>query len=103
FWSFDKDNLRMIRDHHPDAKLMARLEDYASLEECLQDLRPNIVEFNTSNACANDFARVRSVGGRVMVAYMGNNPGSMKNMLSLQPDMVNINDTIGWRKIVSSQ
>jgi len=103
FWSFDTDNLRIIRDHHTDAKLMARLEDYASLEECLQDLRPSIVEFNTSNANANDFALVRSAGGRVMAAYMGNDPGIMKNMLNLQPDMVNINDTIGWRKIVSSQ
>ncbi|MEJ8472815.1 glycerophosphodiester phosphodiesterase [Roseibium algae] len=102
FWSFDPEHLRTIRKINPDANLMARREDYSSLEACLQHLDPGIVEFNMTNVSEAEFAAVRATHAKVMIAFMGDDQKTLGKVHSLQPDIVNINDTLGWRKIISN-
>ena len=92
FWSFDQDALHKIRLHSRDAKLMARPEDFQSLEACLSAFDADILEFNPANASAENIETVRRAGKKAMIAYMGEDPDVMASLLDLQPDLLNVNE-----------
>jgi len=92
FWSADQDWLRRIRQSVPGALLMARPEDFETLDDCLAAFDADIVEFNAFNANGVDFETVRKAGRKVMVAYMGSDTEELVRLLDLQPDIVNVNE-----------
>ena len=92
FWAQDPVRLRTIEEAFPQARLMARAEDFDSLETCLSSLRAGIIEFNASNASLEAFEAVRAAGRRPMIAYMGKDPTEIERLLALKPDLFNVNE-----------
>jgi glycerophosphoryl diester phosphodiesterase len=92
FWSWNTDWLSQVRRAFAGACLMARAEDFETLEDCLAAFGANIVEFNPANADPAAFRDVRAAGGRVMIAYMGDDSDEIDRLLQLQPDLVNVNE-----------
>ncbi|WP_299476203.1 glycerophosphodiester phosphodiesterase family protein [uncultured Roseibium sp.] len=100
FWSFDQELLKTIHRSAPSARLMARPEDYETLNECLSAFDADIIEFNARNANLGDFAAVRAAGRKVMVAYMGSDPNVFSELAQLQPDIFNVNEPFLARRIL---
>ncbi|MET1413282.1 glycerophosphodiester phosphodiesterase family protein [Roseibium sp. HPY-6] len=100
FWSFDQELLKTIRRVAPAARLMARPEDYETLNECMAAFDADIIEFNARNANLGDFAAVRSTGRKVMVAYMGSDPNVFSELAQFQPDIFNVNEPFLARRIL---
>jgi len=92
FWSWNPDWLKQIRHAFPQARLMARPEDFETLDDCLAAFGAEIIEFNANNATASDFETVRAAGRKVMLAYMGKDPEELDRLLKLQPDLFNVNE-----------
>jgi len=92
FWSWNVDWLKAIRQAFPDARLMARPEDFGSLDDCLAAFGAEIIEFNALNAEAAAFEAVRAAGRKTMIAYMGNDPREIDRLLQLRPDLFNVNE-----------
>ncbi|WP_417708944.1 glycerophosphodiester phosphodiesterase [Roseibium aggregatum] len=92
FWAQDPVRLRTIEGAFPQARLMARAEDFDSLETCLSSLRAGIIEFNASNASLEAFEAVRAAGRKAMIAYMGKDPTEIERLLALKPDLFNVNE-----------
>lgn len=92
FWSWNQDWLCQIRQAFPEARLMARAEDFESLQDCLTTFDADIIEFNAGNANAEAIAKVRRAGCKVMIAYMGNDPEEIDRLLLLEPDLFNVNE-----------
>ncbi|MEM5581459.1 glycerophosphodiester phosphodiesterase family protein [Roseibium sp. AS2] len=91
FWSWNADWLKRIRQAFPEAQLMARPEDFDTLEDCLTAFDAAIIEFNAGNATAAAIAAVHAAGRQVMIAYMGNDPEEMDRLLQLEPNLINVN------------
>jgi glycerophosphoryl diester phosphodiesterase len=91
FWSWNMDWLKQIRQAFPEARLMARPEDFDTLEDCLGAFDAAIIEFNARNANRADIAAVRAAGRQVMIAYMGRDPDEIDRLLQLRPDLFNVN------------
>ncbi|MBD8894131.1 glycerophosphodiester phosphodiesterase [Roseibium litorale] len=102
FWSFNASYLRQMKALEPRARFMARREDYNSIEACLEDLSPVIVEFNQDNLDPVDLDKVRACGKKVMIAYMGRDREIQERIRALRPDLVNINDLFGWSKLIET-
>ncbi|WP_198338269.1 glycerophosphodiester phosphodiesterase family protein [Labrenzia sp. VG12] len=92
FWSWKQDCLREIRYAFPEARLMARPEDFDSLQDCLTTFDADIIEFNAKNANADEIVKVRRAGRKVMIAYMGHDPEEIDRLLLLEPDLFNVNE-----------
>ncbi|WP_156510470.1 glycerophosphodiester phosphodiesterase family protein [Labrenzia sp. OB1] len=92
FWSANEDWLQQIRKSFPEARLMARPEDFQTLDACLAAFDADIIEFNRGNANSSDLETVRKAGKKAMVAYMGSDPIEMERLLALDPDLVNVNE-----------
>lgn len=92
FWSLNQDDLKAIREACPQANLMARPEDYNTLEACLNAFGADIIEFNARNATLDGLAAVRAAGRKVMLAYMGDSRDVLSAMLRFEPDLLNVNE-----------
>lgn len=91
FWSWNADWLKRIAAAFPEARLMARPQDYDSLEACLSDFGALVIEFNAGNVTAEGIAAVRAAGRRAMIAYMGSDTGEIDRLARLGPDLLNVN------------
>jgi len=100
FWSFKQDDLKAIREACPQANLMARPEDYDTLEACLNAFGANIIEFNAGNATLDDLAAVRAAGRKVMLAYMGESRDVLSALLRYEPDLLNVNEPFLVRQML---
>ncbi|POF34153.1 glycerophosphodiester phosphodiesterase [Roseibium marinum] len=103
FWSANVDWLHLIRETFPQAMLMARPEDFDSLDTCLAAFEADIIEFNRRNANAAGFETVRRAGRKVMVAYMGSDTAEMERLLGLQPDLVNVNEPFQVARLLAGK
>ncbi|GAB2186093.1 hypothetical protein LAB1_34020 [Roseibium sp. LAB1] len=92
FWAHDVGRLRAIHDAFPQVRLMARAEDFDSLESCLTAFNAGIIEFNAANAGLAAFEAVRAAGRKAMIAYMGKDPAEIERLLALKPDLFNVNE-----------
>ena len=68
---------------------MARRQDYATLQETLNDLAPQIVEFTLPEG-TEEFAAVRDAGAQVMVAAMADDPAILSQVIAAAPDLANV-------------
>ncbi len=89
FWSFNHTALKELRALTPQANIMARRQDYATLQDTLDDLAPQIVEFKLPEG-TEDFAAVRKAGARVMLAAMTGDDATLAQIIAAAPDLANI-------------
>ena len=101
FWSFNRDFLVKLRQISPAAKIMARRQDYNSLDETIADFGANIVEFIPTEE-SMDLASLRGSDVQSMVAYMGQDVGTFAKMIRLRPDLFNLNYPFAFSRFVDS-
>jgi glycerophosphoryl diester phosphodiesterase len=102
FWSFNRDFLVQLRQLSKDAQIMARREDYPTLEETLTDFDANIVEF-TPSASAVDIAALRGSAVTSMVAYMGDDRSVFAHLIELRPDRFNLNEPFAFTRYATGR
>jgi glycerophosphoryl diester phosphodiesterase len=90
FWSFNHAALKELRALAPTARIMARRQDYATLQETLDDLAPQIVEFTLPEG-TDDFTAVRDAGAQVMLAAMMGDHDTLARVIAAAPDLANVN------------
>lgn len=99
FWSFNRDFLVALRALSADARIMARRQDYPSLEQAIADFGADIVEFSP-RASALEIASLRGSAVTSMVAYMGADPEIFAHMIDLRPDLFNLNEPFAFARWV---
>ena len=100
FWSFGRHYLVELRDICPEARIMARRQDYPSLAEAIADYDADIIEF-LPNADPGDIASLRGSGIRTMVAYNGGDEAVFGHLLELRPDMFNLNHPFAFSRFAT--
>jgi len=95
FWSFDAARMHRMRQIAPEAKLMVRRQDYADLAETLAAYKPQIVEY-TPEEDLSEFADLRTLGVRPMLAYMGRDASVFQRILAARPDLVNLDQPFAF-------
>ncbi|MFW2589834.1 glycerophosphodiester phosphodiesterase [Sagittula sp. SSi028] len=89
FWSFDRDALKTLRAIAPSARIMARRQDYDTLDQTLSDLSPQIVEFTLPEG-TGDYAATRAAGAQVMLAAMAGDDATLDAVIAAAPDLANV-------------
>ncbi|MBU2935144.1 MULTISPECIES: glycerophosphodiester phosphodiesterase [Pacificibacter] len=89
FWSFNHAALKELRALAPTAHIMARRQDYASLQEALDDYAPQVIEFILSEG-TEDYAAVRAAGAKVMLAAMAGDASTLAQVIAAAPDIANV-------------
>ncbi|MHA3979141.1 glycerophosphodiester phosphodiesterase [Halovulum sp. GXIMD14794] len=102
FWSFNAEHLRELRRIAPDARLMARRQDYDALEDTLADFDPQIVEFTLPEG-TGDFAAVREGGRQVMLASMARDDETLRRVLAAEPDLINTDAPFALARLAAGQ
>ncbi|QFT31441.1 Glycerophosphoryl diester phosphodiesterase [Labrenzia sp. THAF82] len=101
FWSFNQDWLEVLCSDIPEARLMARREDFPTLIECLSGFDADVIEFNARNANAKEIETVQKRGKKVMIAHHGSEADVIARLLSLKPDMLNVDDPFLVRRLMT--
>ncbi len=99
-WSFDRTRLAALRALAPGAALMARRQDYPSLDAALGDLGPAIIEY-TPDEDLTEFATLRARGLRPMIAYMGSDDRVFDRIIAARPDLVNLDQPFAFCRRLS--
>jgi glycerophosphoryl diester phosphodiesterase len=102
FWSFDATRMQRMRQIAPGAQLMARRQDYPDLAATLAGYAPQIVEF-TPDEDLSEFADLRAIGVRSMVAYMGGDPLVFQRICDARPDLVNLDQPFAFATVLKTQ
>lgn len=97
FWSFNRDYLVELRRLCPEARIMARRQDYPTLEDALSHYDANIIEF-TPQADAAEIAVLRGSAVQTMVAYMGRDHEVFAHILGLRPDLFNLDQPFAFAR-----
>ncbi|WP_298986675.1 glycerophosphodiester phosphodiesterase family protein [uncultured Roseibium sp.] len=92
YWSFNQNFLETLCSEIPEARLMARREDFATLEACISGFDADVIEFNAQNANAGEFATLWQRGKKTMIAYHGIETDVIDRLLRFNPDMLNVDD-----------
>lgn len=88
FWSFDHAKVQAIRGINPKAAIMARRQDFPSLQALLE-FAPQVAEF-TLDDDLSEITACREAGISVMTAYMGRDPAKFALITQVKPDLVNL-------------
>ena len=102
FWSFDKRYLRTLRELSDKARIMVRRQDYKNLDAALTDFDANLIEIHHSIATGQEMDACRAKGVPVMIAYSGNDANEMERVISLKPDLVNVDYPFLFHRLVCS-
>jgi glycerophosphoryl diester phosphodiesterase len=95
FWAFDLTRLRTLRQLCPEARIMVRRQDVASLHEA-QEWHPDVIEYDLRDDLS-EIAQCRELGLCTMVAYMGRDPACFDQIADLRPDRVNLHFPFQFR------
>ena len=90
FWSFGRHFLVELREICPDAIIMARRQDYPTLDAAIADYDADIIEFLPDHDPL-DIAALRGSGKKTMIAYNGNDEEVFAQMIDMRPDLFNLN------------
>lgn len=100
FWSFDSELVHDMRRRFPGVTLMARPQDFPSLEAAVESLQPEIMEV-TPELLTKDLAtEIRALGMKVMLGYWGDDISVFKDALGIEIDMVNLDH---WPAFAAAQ
>jgi glycerophosphoryl diester phosphodiesterase len=101
FWSFNRDFLVELRAMCPEAKIMARRQDYSSLAKTIADFGANVVEFLPSDDPL-EIAALRGSQIQSMVAYMGDDTAIFRQLIAMRPELFNLNNPFAFARFVNS-
>jgi len=98
FWDHRPERLDALRALSPAARIMARRQDFATLQETLTAHGgPALIEYMPEDDWS-DLPRVRAAGIPVMICYMGRDAAVMDRVVAARPDIVNIDDIFLFRR-----
>ncbi|WP_293576408.1 glycerophosphodiester phosphodiesterase family protein [Phaeobacter sp.] len=98
FWSFVTQSLLDLRGLSEQAHIMARRQDFDSLEQTLETFMPSLVEFTVTESWA-DFPELRRRGIPIMIAYGGEERQVLERIAAAAPDMVNLDQPFLFAQI----
>ena len=98
FWSFEWSQIETLRQLEPKANIMARTIDYPSLDALFETANPTIVEINIREEIKDEIDRIRARGAKSMLCDMGEDTAIMERIISLAPDMVNLDNPHLWKE-----
>ena len=90
FWCWEKEVLRGIRAHVPDARLMAPRREYSSLEAAISDYSANIVQFELGRDSLSEITACQELGVQSMVFCLSDDLAELAKVLAVSPDLVNL-------------
>jgi glycerophosphoryl diester phosphodiesterase len=91
FW-FELDQAaRFFREMAPELSLKMNAESVDGIVDAVEGYRANIIEISLSKVNQELMTECRERGLRVMLIYGEKDPDVFRQMLSWQPDMVNVN------------
>lgn len=90
FWSFDADLVRDLHRQFPGMALMARPQDFPSLQAAIDSHRPQILEVPPHLLTRELADQARSLGMKVMLGYWGDDPAVFRDAFAVGIDMVNL-------------
>lgn len=100
FWSFDGDLVRRLGRRFPDATLMARPQDFPSLQAAVDSHRPKILEIPERLLTPEMADEARALGMKVMLGYWGDDQAVFRRALAIGIDMVNLDH---WPAFVAAR
>ncbi|MYA87803.1 MAG: hypothetical protein F4X97_05035 [Boseongicola sp. SB0662_bin_57] len=90
FWCWEREVLRDIRSHMPEARLMAPRREHSSLEAAISDYAANIVQFELGHDSPSEIAVCQELGVQSMVFCLSDNLADLAKVLAVSPDLVNL-------------
>lgn len=101
FWSFDMALLQDLRTISDKANIMVRRQDFVELDDALNFLSPDIIEYTMAEDWS-EFAACRNGGLDVMIAYSGTSRDNLQLIIDARPDLVNLNQPFLFRDMIQS-
>ena len=101
FWSFNRDFLVELRAMCPEARIMSRRQDYPCLTDAITDYAANLIEFLPDDDPV-EIASLRGSDIRSMVAYMGEDDKVFAKIMTLRPDLFNLNNAFAFSRFLKS-
>lgn len=89
FWSFCAYSLVQLRKMAPDANIMTRRQDFATVDEALDFVGANIIEYAVGDDWS-EIATLNKQGINSMIAYNGNDGDVFKRIAHARPSMINL-------------
>ncbi len=100
FGSEMPDVMRRLRRLGPDARLMARRCDFASLEAAIADTAPEIIEFDPKQDDLTEMTRCREHGIKTMIYDQTHDLARLTELSLLQPDYLNLDRPDLFKQVV---
>lgn len=101
FWSFDAQKLKEIRTLDATANIMARSQDFSSVELARDENLACVIEIEISaKTVEQDVALTRALGCSVMLCYQGDDKEVFRRIINLKPDLINLNRADLWKQVV---
>lgn len=101
FWSFNRDFLVELRALAPEARIMARRQDYPTLPEAMDHYGASVIEF-LPNDDPFEIASLRGSAVASMVAYMGDDERVLRHIVDLRPDIVNLDQPFAFARALTA-
>ena len=89
-----------LRALEPRANIMVRTQDHSSIDALFDATAPDIVEITINEANQDKIDQIRARGAKAMICYMGEDMAVMERILSLAPDMVNLDNPHVWKELL---
>ncbi|WP_421847961.1 glycerophosphodiester phosphodiesterase family protein [Marinomonas sp.] len=98
FWSFNSAYVDDIQQRYPQARVMRRRQDFASLEALVDHGKPSIVEYDYLRDDLTELTQCKKMGMEVMLRYPGKNISTWLELIALKPNRVNIDYPFAFAK-----
>ena len=90
FWSPDATRLAAIRSLSGDARIMVERDNFPTIRDAIEALRPAIVQFDWANDDLEEIDDCHEAGIAAMVKYFGADATVFERIIRLKPDMINV-------------
>ena len=101
FWSFTTSSLHELRILSPEPRIMARRQDFDSLEDVMNFLEPTIVEFALGDNWS-EIELLRTSDIASMIAYNGSDWDVFSRINQARPDMVNLDQPFLFSNFITN-
>ncbi|WP_271274297.1 glycerophosphodiester phosphodiesterase [Aliamphritea hakodatensis] len=91
FWSFSADKLQQLRRLSPQARIMAREEDFSEITAARDSINAWVIEVLVRDGVdlAALAAQVEEAGCQLMFCYQGDDPDVFTRLIDLRPALIN--------------
>lgn len=99
FWSFDAQKLAQIRTLDATANIMARAQDFDTIEQARDAYSACVIEIEASSkTLLQDVLDTRDLGCSVMLCYQGGDMDVFRKLIDLKPDLINLSKAHLWKQ-----